>query len=90
MSRNEKTSARVAKIAAKVMAMDNNELTEWVMDTPLDVLRRDIRAFAASALAQASDKNDDIPGVKRALRTQVQRALRGELGKRPKRAKRGP
>lgn len=59
----EKTSARVARIAGRVLAADvatNLELEVWVKDRKggrkLRLLWSDIRALAASALTQAEDK----------------------------------
>ena len=80
MSRNEKTGVKVARIAAKVMAMKHE--FDYARDLDNNIVSRkhkfamvsqgewnDVRALAASALVQTAD-------------TQVQRALRGELGKR--------
>jgi hypothetical protein len=53
MTRNEKTSARVAKIAAKVMAMPEKLGDDRVISQSF---WNDIRALAASALTQAADK----------------------------------
>lgn len=49
---NERTSRRVAKIAAKVMAMTPNEL-RWAVTQDATAVLRDIRALSTSVLAQA-------------------------------------
>lgn len=71
MSRNEKTSTRVAKIAAKVLALKFappglNSFVQVVYARngkvriyDPDITWADIRALAASALTQAADKRDD-------------------------------
>ena len=69
MARNEQTSPRVAKIAAKVLAMQN-DLNLELYEHPhgqgpviTSLKWRDIRALAASCLTQAADK----PKMVRAL-----------------------
>jgi len=58
--RNERTSARVARIAAKILAVKGggNSLlcTAFADDIAFDIRWRDIRALAASALTQAPDR----------------------------------
>jgi len=61
MKRNEETSARVAKIAAKVLAMVNSSTLELYhhpdgKPVKTDLKWRDIRALAASCLTQSPDK----------------------------------
>jgi len=74
MAKNEKTSARVAKIAAKVLAVDINQFPDQphspINPAHVDVMVligqshstglkwSDIRALAASALTQTPDKRD--------------------------------
>jgi hypothetical protein len=87
MARNERTSARVAKIAAKVMASNIHGKSSgvvlcWLTQEPdcswKDPLTwRDIRALAASALTQVKDKRDRDD-------SQMRKALRGKLGARIK------
>lgn len=56
-SKNEHTSVRVAKIAAKVLADKYERAQDRVnLAGPLVLYWRDIRALAASALTQAPDK----------------------------------
>lgn len=65
--RNERTSPRVAKIAAKVLAMENAgdlELYEHIggrVAKRTGLYWRDIRALAASCLTQAADKPKRAP-----------------------------
>lgn len=59
--KTERTSPRVAKIAAKVLAMSDRELTDWIAYGRLADLRRDIRALAASCLTQSADRADASP-----------------------------
>lgn len=86
-SRNEKTSARVARIAAKVMAA---EVVTGTAVPGTGVTWSDIRALAASALTQTADKQPDgfdpreggeLEGRWRPKSKQVRLALRGKLGK---------
>lgn len=66
--RNEKTSKRIASIAAKILALPATSHTGFFR---VDIKSwRDIRMLAASALTQAPDKKPD----------QMQRALDGKLG----------
>lgn len=58
MKRNERTSARVAKIAGKILAAehDNPTRTGRVNGKLVDFTWDDIRALAASALTQTANK----------------------------------
>ena len=94
MTRNERTSARVAKIAAKVLASSGRRPAlmftakgrEWYLQW------HELDALAASALTQTADKYDnrgfdpreggELEGRWRPKSAQVRRALRGKLGKR--------
>jgi len=61
MAKNEKTSARVSKIAAKVLAIKciSKDFVLITKDGAGIVVRwSDVRALAASALTQAPDKRD--------------------------------
>ena len=72
MARNERTSPRVARIAAKVLAMQNDlslELYEHPHDqgpVMTSLKWRDIRALAASCLTQAADKPKRAAAKRRA------------------------
>ncbi len=91
--RNERTSKRIAKIAAKVLAIKIVNAKTTVPGTT--VTWADIRALAASALTQAADreKYDDIGFDPRdgssgeperqwvPVSKQARKAMRGKLGK---------
>jgi hypothetical protein len=54
MADNEHTSAEIASMAAKVMALDDAEIQQLALTNP-----QLIRSIAASALTQAADKTFD-------------------------------
>lgn len=60
MTRNEKTSARIAKIAGQILATKRSrEVLVWHIDDgdePLYIPWKDFRALAASCLNQAPDR----------------------------------
>jgi hypothetical protein len=79
VERNERTSARVAKIAAKVLATKTHPgVTFAVLDIKsgeyLNLKWTDVKAMAASCLTQTSD-HDFIPKS-----PQARKAMRGKLG----------
>ena len=55
MKKTEKTSARVAKVAARLVNLTTGELLDMRL-TELDRICKDIRLVAASALTQAPDR----------------------------------
>lgn len=55
MTRNEKTSLKVAKIAAGILAMTPKKFWEWVTIAPIASLEA-IRVLAASCLTQSAPK----------------------------------
>lgn len=62
--RNERTSARVAKIAANVLASPcgGDAIAAWVHGAPpRPIYWRDVRALAASCLTQSPDKPKRAP-----------------------------
>lgn len=56
--RNERTSKRVASIAAKVIAMSKSDFVLWIRHGAAAEVRRDVLALAASALTQTADRVD--------------------------------
>lgn len=52
---DERTSKRVGKLAAMVLAFDDYYLDVWINDDPQRA-RKALRTLAASALTQAADK----------------------------------
>lgn len=73
MAENEKTSARVAKIAAKVLAIKFIRGKTTIPGT--SIRWSHIRALAASCLTQTTDHDGFIPKS-----PQARKAMRGQLG----------
>lgn len=63
--RNERTSPRLAKSAAKYLAMTASQFDMHMMTISTATLRRDIRALAASCLTQTADKPKRKPARRR-------------------------
>lgn len=53
--KNERTSKRVAKLAAMILALDDYYLDVWINDDP-ERARKALRTLAGSDLTQAKDK----------------------------------
>ncbi len=55
MARNERTSPRVAKIAARLLALSDYRLDVWINADP-EKTRKTIRSLCASLVTQAPPK----------------------------------
>lgn len=55
MSRNDKTSPRVSKLAATLLALSDYRLDVWINADP-EKTRKTIRSLCASLVTQAPDK----------------------------------
>lgn len=53
--KNERTSKRVAKLAAMILALDDYYLDVWINDDP-ERARKALRTLAASSLTKTADK----------------------------------